>query len=84
MIKIMKLYNEQPGKKSITHFYPISTMMKIMKVNNEQPRKPKIHPPPQSPFNNAGNTLEGDVSDVIALDQLTSPISPRKATRMSP
>ena len=32
----------------------------------------------------AGNTLEGDVSDVIALDQLTSPFSPRKATRMSP
>ena len=31
-----------------------------------------------------GNTLEGDVSDVIALDQLTSPFSPRKATRMSP
>ena len=29
-------------------------------------------------------TLEGDVSDVIALDQLTSPFSPRKATRMSP
>ena len=28
-----------------------------------------------------GNTLEGDV---IALDQLTSPFSPRKATRMSP
>ena len=32
----------------------------------------------------SGNTLEGDVSDVIALDQLTSPFSPRKATRMSP
>ena len=32
----------------------------------------------------AGNTLEGDVSDVIALDQLTSPFSPLKATRMSP
>ena len=32
----------------------------------------------------AGNTLEGDVSDIIALDQLTSPFSPRKATRMSP
>ena len=32
----------------------------------------------------AGNTLEGDVSDVIALDQLTSPFSPRKATKMSP
>ena len=31
-----------------------------------------------------GNTLEGDVSDVIALDQLTSPLSPRKATRKSP
>ena len=31
-----------------------------------------------------GNTLEGDVSDVIALHQLTSPFSPRKATRMSP
>ena len=31
-----------------------------------------------------GNTLEGDVSDVIALDQLTSPFSPRKATKMSP
>ena len=28
-----------------------------------------------------GNTLEGDV---IALDQLTSPFSPRKATKMSP
>ena len=33
---------------------------------------------------NTGNTLEGDVSDVIALDQLTSPFSPRKATKMSP
>ena len=32
----------------------------------------------------AGNTLEGDVSDVIALDQLTSLFSPRKATKMSP
>ena len=32
----------------------------------------------------AGNTLEGDVSNVIALDQLTSPFSPRKATKMSP
>ena len=32
----------------------------------------------------AGNTLEGDVSDVIALDQLTSPFSSRKATKMSP
>ena len=32
----------------------------------------------------AGNTLEGNVSDVIALDQLLSPFSPRKATRMSP
>ena len=32
----------------------------------------------------AGNTLEGDVSDVFALDQLTSPFSPRKATKMSP
>ena len=32
----------------------------------------------------SGNTLEGDVSEVIALDQLTSPFSPRKATRMSP
>ena len=32
----------------------------------------------------SGNTLEGDVSDVIALHQLTSPFSPRKATRMSP
>ena len=32
----------------------------------------------------AGNTLEGDMSDVIALDQLTSPFSPRKATKMSP
>ena len=31
-----------------------------------------------------GNTLEGDVSDVIALDQPTSPFSPRKATKMSP
>ena len=31
-----------------------------------------------------GNTLEGDVSDIIALDQLTSPFSPRKATKMSP
>ena len=29
-----------------------------------------------------GNTLEGDVSDVIALDQLTSPFSPRKATKI--
>ena len=32
----------------------------------------------------SGNTLEGDVSDEIALDQLMSPFSPRKATRMSP
>ena len=32
----------------------------------------------------AENTLEGDVSDVIALNQLTSPFSPRKATKMSP
>ena len=32
----------------------------------------------------AGNTLEGDVSDAIALDQLTSLFSPRKATRRSP
>ena len=31
-----------------------------------------------------GNKLEGDVSDVIALDLLTSPFSPRKATKMSP
>ena len=31
-----------------------------------------------------GNTLEGDVSDVIALDQLTSPFPPRKATKMLP
>ena len=31
-----------------------------------------------------GNTPEGDVSDVIALDQLMSPFPPRKATRMSP
>ena len=30
------------------------------------------------------NTLEGDVSDVIAFDQLMSPFFPRKATRMSP
>ena len=30
------------------------------------------------------NRLEGDMSDVIALDQLTSPFSPRKATRMLP
>ena len=37
-----------------------------------------------SPFYISGNTLEGHVSDVIALDQLTSPYSPRKATRMSP
>ena len=28
--------------------------------------------------------LEGDVSDVIALDQPTALFSPRKATRMSP
>ena len=35
-------------------------------------------------FTSAGNTLEGDVSDVIALDQPTSPFSPRKATKMSP
>ena len=35
-------------------------------------------------LDNPGNMLEGDVSDVIALDQLTSPFSPRKATRMSP
>ena len=35
-------------------------------------------------FQPSGNTLEGDVSDVIALVQLTSPFSPRKATRMSP
>ena len=32
----------------------------------------------------AGNTLEGDVSDVIALDQLTPPFSPRKAIKMLP
>ena len=32
----------------------------------------------------SGNTLEGDVSNVIALDQLMLPFSPRKATRMSP
>ena len=32
----------------------------------------------------AGNTLEDDVSDVIALHQLTSLFSPWKATRMSP
>ena len=32
----------------------------------------------------AGNTLEGDVSDVITLDQLMSPFSPRKVTKMSP
>ena len=37
-----------------------------------------------SPLVITGNTLEGDVSDVIALDQLTSPFSSRKATRMSP
>ena len=35
-------------------------------------------------YRGPGNTLEGDVSDVIALDQLTSPFSPRKATKMSP
>ena len=34
--------------------------------------------------NRTGNTLEGDVSDVVALHQLTSPFSPRKGTRMSP
>ena len=33
---------------------------------------------------NSGNTLEGDVSDVIASDQPTSLFSSRKATRMSP
>ena len=32
----------------------------------------------------AGITLEGDESDVIALDQPTLLFSPRKATRMSP
>ena len=32
----------------------------------------------------AGNTLEGDVSNIIALDQPTLLFSPRKATRMSP
>ena len=32
----------------------------------------------------AGILLEGDVSDIIALDQPTSLISPLKATRMSP
>ena len=31
-----------------------------------------------------GNTLEGDVSDVFALDQPTSLFCLRKATRMSP
>ena len=31
---------------------------------------------------NTVNTLEGDVSDVTALDQLTLPFSPQKATRM--
>ena len=31
-----------------------------------------------------GITLEGDVSDVITLDQPTSFFSPRKATRISP
>ena len=36
------------------------------------------------PKETSGNTLEGDVSDVIALDQLTSPFSPQKATKMSP
>ena len=35
-------------------------------------------------YGEAGNTLEGDMSEVIALDQLTSPFSPRKATKMSP
>ena len=30
------------------------------------------------------NRLEGDVRDIIALDQPTSLFSPRKATRMSP
>ena len=34
-------------------------------------------------FHITGNTLEGDVSDVFALDQ-TSLFAPRKATRMSP
>ena len=32
----------------------------------------------------AGNKLEGDVSNVVALDQPASLFSPRKATRMSP
>ena len=32
----------------------------------------------------SGNTLEGDVSDVMALDQPTALFFPRKATRMSP
>ena len=31
-----------------------------------------------------GNKLQGDVSDIIASDHLTSPFSPRKAPRMSP
>ena len=35
-------------------------------------------------FPSSGNTLEGDVSDVIALDQLASPFSPRKATKCRP
>ena len=39
---------------------------------------------PFSTYTESGNTLEGDVSDVIALDQLTSPFSPQKATRKSP
>ena len=37
-----------------------------------------------APGGPTGNTQEGDMSDVIALGQLTSPFSPRKATRMSP
>ena len=35
-------------------------------------------------YNTEQGILEGDVSDIIALDQLTLPFSPRKATRMSP
>ena len=35
-------------------------------------------------FHITGNTLEGDVSDVFALDQPTSLFARRKVTRMSP
>ena len=44
----------------------------------------KHYAPNRMPVAKAGNTLEGDVSDVIALDQPTSLFSPSKATRMSP